>query len=136
MTTEHTDADVIVLNTCAIRDHAEQRVIGRLGELSRYTKDNPDLQFAVVGCMAQNMGERIPQLAPNVDYVLGPDQFFRLPEYLVQPRRNGPIINLERGTFDYESVLPVGENPWTNFVTISRGCDNEGNGGQGRANLL
>jgi tRNA-2-methylthio-N6-dimethylallyladenosine synthase len=47
-----------------------------------------------------------------------------LPEYLLYSRRNGPIINLERGTFDYESVLPVGENTWTNFVTISRGCDN------------
>jgi tRNA-2-methylthio-N6-dimethylallyladenosine synthase len=124
MTTDHAEADVIVLNTCAIRDHAEQRVIGRLGELSRHKKDNPDLKFAVVGCMAQNMGERIPQLAPNVGYVLGPDQFFRLPEYLLQPPQNGPIINLERGAFDYESVLPVGENPWTNFVTISRGCDN------------
>lgn len=124
VTSEHADADVIVLNTCAIREHAEQRVIGRLGELARFKKQNADLQFAVVGCMAQNMGESIPKQVPNVNYVLGPDQFFRLPEYLSQPRSNTPVINLDRGNFDYEAVLPVSENPWTNFVTISRGCDN------------
>jgi len=124
MTTDHAEADVIVLNTCAIREHAEQRVIGRLGELSRYKKQNPDLQFAVVGCMAQNLGVQITEQVPNVSYVLGPDQFFRLPDYLAQPRPARPVINLERGNFDYEAVLPVSDNPWTNFVTISRGCDN------------
>ena len=124
ITTDHAAADVIVLNTCAIRDHAEQRVIGRLGELSRHRRSNPDLSFAVIGCMAQNLGEQIPEQVPFVDYVLGPDQFFRLPEYLMQKPQAGPVINLDRGTFDYERVLPVGENPWTNFVTISRGCDN------------
>jgi tRNA-2-methylthio-N6-dimethylallyladenosine synthase len=117
-------ADVIVLNTCAIREHAEQRVIGRLGELSRYRRDNPKLSFAVVGCMAQNLGAEITRQVPYVDYVLGPDQFFRLPEYLLQKPAGRPIINLDRGAFDYETVLPVGENAWANFVTISRGCDN------------
>lgn len=124
ITYDHASADVIVLNTCAIREHAEQRVIGRLGELSRHQRTNPELSFAVIGCMAQNLGEKLPERVPFVDYVLGPDQFFRLPDYLLQKPVAGPIINLERGTFDYESVLPVGENPWTNFVTISRGCDN------------
>ena len=124
MTRDHAAADVIVLNTCAIREHAESRVIGRLGELSKYRRDNPDLRFAVIGCMAQNLGEAIPRQAPYVDYVLGPDQFYRLPEYLARDPESFPVINLERGTFDYERVLPVNENPWINFVTISRGCDN------------
>jgi tRNA-2-methylthio-N6-dimethylallyladenosine synthase len=124
ITRDHAAADVIVLNTCAIREHAEQRVFGRLGELSRFRKDNPDLRFAVVGCMAQNLGEKIPRQVPFVDYVLGPDQFFRLPEYLARTDQAGPVVNLERGRFDYERVLPVSENPWLNYVTISRGCDN------------
>lgn len=124
ITHDHADADVIILNTCAIRDHAETRVIGRLGELSKYRKTNPALQFAVVGCMAQNMGAQIPERAPYVNYVLGPDQLYRLPEYLTQKRSPVPVINLERGVFDYESVLPISENPWVNYVTISRGCDN------------
>lgn len=124
VTREHAEADLIVLNTCAIRDHAEQRVLGRLGELLRYRADNPELRFAVVGCMAQNMGERLLEQAPHVDYVLGPDQFFRLPEYLTSSHDRYPVVNLERGTFDYERVLPVSENPWVNYVTISRGCDN------------
>jgi tRNA-2-methylthio-N6-dimethylallyladenosine synthase len=124
LTRTHADADLIVLNTCAIREHAEARVLGRLGELSRFRKTNPRLRFAVVGCMAQNLGAKIPQLAPAVDFVLGPDQFFRLPEYLAQTADRYPVINLERGDFDYERVLPASENPWSNFVTISRGCDN------------
>lgn len=124
VTREHAEADLIVLNTCAIREHAEQRVLGRLGELLRYREHRPDLRFAVVGCMAQNMGQRLIEQAPHVDYVLGPDQFFRLPEYLASAQERYPVINLERGRFDYERVLPVSENPWVNYVTISRGCDN------------
>jgi tRNA-2-methylthio-N6-dimethylallyladenosine synthase len=124
ITRDHAAADVIVLNTCAIREHAEQRVFGRLGELSRFRRDNPDLRFAVVGCMAQNLGEKIPRQMPYVDYVLGPDQFFRLPEYLADTAQSDPVVNLDRGQFDYERVLPVSENPWLNHVTISRGCDN------------
>lgn len=124
LTSDHARADLIVLNTCAIREHAEQRVFGRLGELSRYRAHNPHLRFAVVGCMAQHLGSRISEQVPWVDYVLGPDQFFRLPEYLTMEHERYPVVNLERGQFDYERVLPAGENPWVNYVTISRGCDN------------
>lgn len=124
ITRAHEEADLIVLNTCAIREKAEERVFGRLGELSRFRAHNPELRFAVVGCMAQHLGEHIGERASLVDYVLGPDQFFRLPEYISQPQDRYPVINLERGRFDYERVLPVSENPWINYVTISRGCDN------------
>ena len=124
ITREHAEADLIVLNTCAIREKAEERVIGRLGELCRFRAGNPNLRFAVVGCMAQHLGEAIGERAAHVDYVLGPDQFFRLPEYLSQPQERFPVVNLERGRFDYERVLPVSETPWINYVTISRGCDN------------
>jgi tRNA-2-methylthio-N6-dimethylallyladenosine synthase len=114
LTREHAQADLIVLNTCAIREHAEQRVLGRLGELSGFRAQNPRLRFAVVGCMAQNLGARIHEQAPYVDYVLGPDQFFRLPEYLSLTHDHYPVVNLERGNFDYEHVLPASENPWIN----------------------
>ena len=76
------DADVILVNTCAIREHAEQRVLGRVGELNRLKKENPELVIGVTGCMAQRLGERLLERAPYVDLVMGPDGYRRLPETL------------------------------------------------------
>lgn len=78
------DADVILVNTCAIREHAEQRVLGRVGELYRLKRDNPDLVIGVTGCMAQRMGTELLDRAPYVDLVMGPDGYRRLPEVLAE----------------------------------------------------
>ncbi len=80
------DADVILVNTCAIREHAEQRVIGRVGDLSRLKKDRPDLVIGVTGCMAQRLGERLLEKAGYVDLVMGPDGYRSLPDVLAQLR--------------------------------------------------
>ncbi len=76
------EADVILVNTCAIREHAEQRVLGRVGELNRLKGDRPDLVIGVTGCMAQRMGERLLDRAGHVDLVMGPDSYRKLPEVL------------------------------------------------------
>src|SRR5574337_14352 len=76
------DADVILLNTCAIREHAEDRVLGRLGELARHKVRQPDVQLGVAGCMAQHVRERLLEKVPFVDFVVGPDGYRRLPEVL------------------------------------------------------
>ena len=76
------EADVILVNTCAIREHAEQRVLGRVGELNRIKRANPDVVIGVTGCMAQRMGEALLDRAPYVDLVMGPDGYRRLPEVL------------------------------------------------------
>ena len=75
-------ADVVLVNTCAIRDHAEQRVIGRVGELWRIKRDRPELVIGVTGCMAQRMGETLLRQAPYVELVMGPDGYRGLPEVL------------------------------------------------------
>lgn len=80
------DADVILVNTCAIRDHAEQRVIGRVGELYRIKRDRPDVVIGVTGCMAQRLGKRLLDQAAYVDLVLGPDAYRGLPEVLDRVR--------------------------------------------------
>ena len=80
------EADVVLVNTCAIREHAEQRVLGRVGELYRLKTDNPDLIIGVTGCMAQRMGTRLLERAPYVDLVMGPDGYRALPEALEQLR--------------------------------------------------
>jgi len=79
-------ADVIIVNTCAIRDHAEQRVIGRVGELSRLKRENPDVVIGVTGCMAQRMGTSLLERAPYVDLVMGPDGYRGLPAALARLR--------------------------------------------------
>jgi tRNA-2-methylthio-N6-dimethylallyladenosine synthase len=80
------DADVILVNTCAIRDHAEQRVIGRVGELYRLKRDRPELVIGVTGCMAQRLGETLLERAPYVDVVMGPDGYRSLPDVLARLR--------------------------------------------------
>ena len=76
------DADVVLVNTCAIREHAEQRVIGRVGELYRLKAERPDMVIGVTGCMAQRLGERLLERAAYVDLVMGPDAYRTLPETL------------------------------------------------------
>ena len=76
------EADVILVNTCAIRDHAEQRVIGRVGELARFKQERPDVVIGVTGCMAQRMGNQLLERASYVDLVMGPDNYRKLPDVL------------------------------------------------------
>ncbi len=76
------EADVVLVNTCAIREHAEQRVLGRVAHLNGLKERNPGLVIGVTGCMAQRMGPSLVKKAPYVDLVLGPDGYRRLPEAL------------------------------------------------------
>jgi tRNA-2-methylthio-N6-dimethylallyladenosine synthase len=110
------DADVILVNTCAIREHAEQRVLGRVGELNRLKKDRPELVIGVTGCMAQRLGERLLEQAGHVDLVMGPDGYRRLPEVLgaVRPELLDAAVPLSdagpgkpSGTGDRRRELPV-----------------------------
>jgi tRNA-2-methylthio-N6-dimethylallyladenosine synthase len=73
---------VILVNTCAIRDHAEQRVLGRVGQLQQFRESRPGLVIGVTGCMAQRMGADLLEKAGGVDLVMGPDAYRRLPEAL------------------------------------------------------
>ncbi|HEX2611773.1 MAG TPA: tRNA (N6-isopentenyl adenosine(37)-C2)-methylthiotransferase MiaB, partial [Gemmatimonadales bacterium] len=74
------DADVMLVNTCAVRDNAEQRVIGRLGELQRFKREGNVL--GVVGCMAQRLGPALLAKVPRVDLVAGPDAYRNLPDLI------------------------------------------------------
>jgi tRNA-2-methylthio-N6-dimethylallyladenosine synthase len=116
------DAQVILVNTCAVRDHAEQRVIGRVGELKRHKR--PDGVLGVVGCMAQRLGERLLEQAPHVDFVVGPDGYRQLP-LLIGRAREGE--RAAATAFDpaehYEDVLPDRPTAASAWVTVQRGCD-------------
>ncbi|HSJ06843.1 MAG TPA: MiaB/RimO family radical SAM methylthiotransferase [Longimicrobiales bacterium] len=84
------DADVVLVNTCAIREHAEQRVIGRVGELNRLKAAHPGLVIGVTGCMAQRLGEQLLDQASHVDLVMGPDGYRSLPAALGAIRPDHP----------------------------------------------
>jgi tRNA-2-methylthio-N6-dimethylallyladenosine synthase len=84
------DADVVLVNTCAIREHAEQRVIGRVGELNRLKSAKPDMVIGVTGCMAQRLGSKLLDQASYVDLVMGPDGYRDLPQALGRIRHDHP----------------------------------------------
>jgi tRNA-2-methylthio-N6-dimethylallyladenosine synthase len=115
-------ADLILVNTCAIRDHAEQRVIGRLGDLKRRMKS--DSVVGVTGCMAQRLGPRLLQRAPHVSLVVGPDGYRALPT-LVANARGGQRAAVT--TFDleehYEDFTPKRFDKVRAWIPVQRGCD-------------
>ncbi len=118
------DADAIVLNTCAIREHAEQRVLGRLGDFARLKRRRPGLVVGVAGCMAQHLRKRLlddPSRA--LDLVVGPDGYRALPE-LLRRAAGEPVaqVRLDRDeTYgDLEPKRGKGVRAW---VTVQRGCD-------------
>jgi len=116
------EADLVIINTCSVRQKAEERVFGRLGELRPF-KNGTGKKIAVVGCMAQRLGDRILERAPHVDYILGTDRMFDLPEIL-DDRPGIPRINTEFGHEGLGEILPARDSKYSAFVTISRGCDN------------
>src|SRR5437762_1272781 len=83
-TDDPAEADVMLVNTCAVRDHAEQRVLGRMGELKRYKR--PGDVLGVVGCMAQRLGPKLLERVPQVDLVIGPDGSRSLPGLIARAR--------------------------------------------------
>ena len=121
-TEDPSDADVLLVNTCAVRDHAEQRVLGRMGELKRYKRAGDVL--GVVGCMAQRLGPKLLERVPQVDLVIGPDGYRGLPELIARARDGERAADVTfKGWEHYEDVPPVRENAVSAFVTVQRGCD-------------
>ncbi len=116
------NADVILINTCAVRDNAEMRVFGRVGELQRHKA--PGRVMGVVGCMAQRLGATLLAREAKVDLVVGPDGYRNLPEMLTQAMSGDRLADVEFRSWEhYEDVPPVREDSPTAFVTVQRGCD-------------
>lgn len=116
------DADVMLVNTCAVRDNAEQRVIGRVGELQRYKREGDVL--GVVGCMAQRLGPRLLAKVPRVDLVVGPDAYRNLPDLIGLADAGQRVSDTEFRSWEhYEDVPAMREKAPTAFVTVQRGCD-------------
>ncbi len=124
------DADVIVLNTCCIRENADNKLYGQLGHLKSLKARRPDLQIVVGGCLAQKDREQIQQRAPHVDVVFGTHNVHRATALLADARRSGPQLEiLDEAVLDehqrFPSALPMRrETDYAAWVTIQIGCDN------------
>ncbi|MFL3028164.1 MAG: tRNA (N6-isopentenyl adenosine(37)-C2)-methylthiotransferase MiaB [Candidatus Neomarinimicrobiota bacterium] len=118
-------ADVIFVNTCAIREHAEEKVHSRLGVFSTIKHKNPDVIIGVLGCMAQHLKDDILDTKPYVDIILGPDSYRKLPELLERKmERKENIVDTQLSRYEvYDNFFPSRNEGINAWVSIMRGCD-------------
>lgn len=118
------DADVILLNTCAIRENAETKVINRLVHLNHRKRRKEDLIIGVCGCMAQHLRDKLLEAAPYVDLVMGPDAYRDLPMALNAVVTGDPFLSLQLDkNEDYADIAPIRKEGIRAWLTIQRGCD-------------
>ena len=129
-TTRAEDADVIVVNTCAVREKAEERVVARAAELGALKRTRPNTVLAIVGCMAEHLKEGLATRAPAVDVIAGPDSYRRMPALLAAARAQrgthaAPVLDIKLDKVEtYEGLSgAAGGDGVSGFVTIQRGCD-------------
>lgn len=120
------EADVILVNTCAVREKAEERVLGRVATLNGIKNRRPEVVIGVCGCMAEHLRDKITERAPYVDLVIGPDAYRRLPQLVAQASEQSedPVIDVRLDRREtYEGITPVREEGVAGWITIQRGCD-------------
>ncbi len=121
------DADLVILNTCHIREKAAEKVYSELGRIRKMKEANkPDMKVAVAGCVAQAEGAEIKRRAPVVDMVLGPQTYHKLPEMIAKVHREtGAVLETEFDTLEKFDQLPETRKPkgFSSFLTIQEGCD-------------
>ncbi len=121
------EADLVLLNTCSIRDKAEQTVRNRLANFNTIKKENPEMRIGVLGCMAERVKSKLLDEEKLVDLVVGPDAYRDLPnllEELDEGRKAVNVILSKEETYDNIAPVRLGGNGITAFISIMRGCDN------------
>ena len=127
MTQNFEEADLIFLNTCAIRENAELRVRNRLNDFKRVKKKNPKLLVGVLGCMAERLKSQFLEQEKLVDIVVGPDSYRDLPNLIEEAEDGHKAINVilsKEETYADLTPLRLGSNGVSAFISIMRGCDN------------
>jgi tRNA-2-methylthio-N6-dimethylallyladenosine synthase len=118
------DSDLVIVNTCSIREKAEDKVYSQIGRLNKLKKKNPNLKIAVCGCFANRAGEEIAKKAQSVDLIFGTQNIAKLPDLLEQ-MEEGRVVDTEAIVPDFISLEPMNrENGKSCWVSIARGCDN------------
>ncbi|MCH7520374.1 MAG: tRNA (N6-isopentenyl adenosine(37)-C2)-methylthiotransferase MiaB [Candidatus Marinimicrobia bacterium] len=119
------DAKIILINTCAIREKAEETVHSRLGRLAELKQKDPSILIGVLGCMAKNLADSLLESKPYVDLVLGPDSYRRLPEIIRQRQAGrGRSVDTQLSRFEvYDDLFPTRQSGVNAWLSIMRGCD-------------
>jgi len=119
------DADAIFINTCAIREHAEDKVHSQLGRYDLIKKERPSVLIGVLGCMAQSLKDDLLQNKPYVDVILGPDSYRRLPELLNRKNTSSrSMVDTQLSRYEvYDDLFPSRKDGINAWISIMRGCD-------------
>ncbi|MGB0960603.1 MAG: tRNA (N6-isopentenyl adenosine(37)-C2)-methylthiotransferase MiaB [Halocynthiibacter sp.] len=120
------DADMILLNTCHIREKAAEKIYSELGRYKKLKSNKPDLKFGVAGCVAQAEGEEIIKRQPMVDLVVGPQTYHRLPDMMKEVDKGNRAVDTDFPEEDKFEHLPKRSKPTrgpTSFLTVQEGCD-------------
>jgi len=120
------EADVIIFNTCSVRQHAEDRVLGRINNEMSRKRNNENIKIGVIGCMAQRLEAKLNEVNSTIDFVVGVDQYKELPN-MINALYNEPefICNTEVDDEEiYKDIYPIHTGKFNAFVTIMRGCNN------------
>jgi len=118
------DANVILLNTCSVRDNAEQRIYGRLGNLKTLKLDKPNTVIGILGCMAERLRKDLIENKKVVDLVVGPDEYRRIPELIDEAFSGGKGIGVKLSrTETYDDIIPYREDGLSAWISVMRGCD-------------
>lgn len=123
-TNEAEQADVVLINTCAIREHAEERIYGRLGAFRAIKKQKPNLVVGILGCMAERLRSKLIEEEKVVDLIVGPDEYRRVPELIDNALigEKGIAVRLSK-TETYDDIEPYREDGISAWIAVMRGCD-------------
>jgi tRNA-2-methylthio-N6-dimethylallyladenosine synthase len=122
-TSKPDQADVILVNTCCVRQHAEERALGRLRQLISLKRHRPHLKVGILGCMAQQHGEDLFDQIPGLDWIVGPDAYRTLPELIAESKPKKTLLDVDSAE-SYDDIFPTSVKGPTAFLAIMRGCNN------------
>ncbi|MCH8940950.1 MAG: tRNA (N6-isopentenyl adenosine(37)-C2)-methylthiotransferase MiaB [Bacteroidetes bacterium] len=124
LTEKTDDADVVLLNTCSIREKAEERIYGRLGNFKNIKNSNSNLVVGILGCMAERLRKDLMEEKKIVDLIVGPDEYRRLPELIDVAFNGGKGIGVQLSkTETYDDLIPYREDGLQAWISVMRGCD-------------
>ena len=124
-TEETADADVILINTCCVRESAEDKVYGKIGEIKKIKERNPRLVFGIAGCMAQKEGDNLMRRAPHIDFVLGTGKVQELTRIIAEIRaERAPVVDTVIGNTIVENLPIARGGKFSAWVPIMYGCNN------------
>ena len=117
------NADILFINTCSVRAHAETRTLGRIGSLRSWKNEQPDRKLGVIGCMVQRLNDALFKIKPHIDFIVGPDEYRTIPEILSNGFNRPSAVQFHPEE-TYNDTVPYRRSGISGWVAITRGCNN------------